>query len=79
MVSYYGLITGASDISLFIEHMDRGSLATVRAKNGRIPENILGEMTASTLDGLVYLYKEHKVMHRGNASGLFSAQLSSVI
>lgn len=65
IVSFHGAIFGEADLALCLEYMDRGSLETVMKRKGPLPEPILGQIIVSVLDGLVYLYAHHKIIHRG--------------
>jgi len=46
--------------------MDAGSLADIiRKTRGKgIPERVIGHMAAGLLNGLVYMNKEHHLLHR---------------
>ncbi|KAL7668217.1 hypothetical protein ACOME3_008929 [Neoechinorhynchus agilis] len=47
-----------------MEYMDGGSLDIMLRKVPRLPENILGYVTASVLEGLNYLREKHRIIHR---------------
>jgi len=66
------------DVCVCMEYMDVGSLDSIYKKYGPIPVDILGKITYSVLAGLVYLYDNHRIIHRDvkpsnilvNSSGL---------
>ena len=47
-----------------MEYMDGGSLDLILKHAGRIPEDILGKITAAVLRGLQYLREKHQIIHR---------------
>ena len=65
IVGFYGAFTSDGEISICMEYMDGGSLDLVLRKVNRIPENILGKITESVLNGLSYLREARQIMHRG--------------
>src|SRR5690349_18485269 len=45
--------------------MDGGTLASLVEKcGGKLPENVLGKLTAQLLQGLAYLHKTMHIIHR---------------
>lgn len=64
IVGFYGAFYSDGEISICMEYMDGGSLDLVLKKGGRIPEDILGEITNAVLKGLSYLRDKHAIMHR---------------
>jgi len=44
--------------------MDIGSFDTIAKKTGPISPEILGKITNSILNGLIYLYDTHRIIHR---------------
>jgi serine/threonine protein kinase len=48
-----------------MEYMDLGSLDWIYKKMGTLDEDIIAQITVSVLKGLVYLFDEHKIIHRG--------------
>lgn len=64
IVGFYGAFTGDGEISICMEYMDGGSLDLILKRAGRIPEPILGKITAAVLKGLSYLRDKHAIMHR---------------
>ncbi|RDD40670.1 Dual specificity mitogen-activated protein kinase kinase 5 [Trichoplax sp. H2] len=59
IISFYGAFFIENRIAMCTEYMDGGSLD----KYGKIPELVLGKVTASVVKGLVYLWNQ-KIMHR---------------
>ena len=47
--------------------MDVGSLEGVMHKQGPLPEPILATLTIGILNGLIYLFETHRIVHRGRA------------
>lgn len=43
------------------------SLDSIYRRHGPIEVDILGKITHAVLKGLVYLYDEHRIIHRGNS------------
>lgn len=64
IVHFHGAFLSTSEIHVCMEYMDVGSFDTIYPKVGTIPEDILGKVAASVLEGLVYLYKTYKIIHR---------------
>lgn len=64
IVGFYGAFYSDGEISICMEYMDGGSLDLVIKRYGRIPESILGRITASVLRGLAYLRDKHNIIHR---------------
>ncbi|CAH1407947.1 unnamed protein product [Nezara viridula] len=64
IVGFYGAFYSDGEISICMEYMDGGSLDLILKKAGRIPEPILGTITAAVLKGLSYLRDKHAIMHR---------------
>ena len=66
IVGYYGAFISQAnnEIVICMEHMDGRSLDVVLTHAGRIPEPIIGNISIAVLDGLLYLHKTHKIMHR---------------
>lgn len=48
-----------------MEYMDKGSLDGVYKKFGPIPIDVVALIALSVLEGLTYLYDEHRIIHRG--------------
>lgn len=66
IVGYYGAFISQAnnEIVICMEHMDGRSLDVVLTHAGRIPEPIIGNISIAVLEGLLYLHKTHKIMHR---------------
>ncbi|CAG0915172.1 unnamed protein product [Notodromas monacha] len=64
IVGFYGAFYSDGEISICMEYMDGGSLDLILRRAGRIPEDILGKITASVLKGLRYLREKHQIIHR---------------
>jgi serine/threonine protein kinase len=66
IVTFYGAFMHNDDISIMMEYMDLGTLESVYQKTGPVPERCVGKITSQLLQGLIYLYDHHKIVHRGN-------------
>ncbi|KAJ3097475.1 MAP kinase kinase (MEK) [Phlyctochytrium planicorne] len=64
IVSFYGAFMNENNISICMEFMDLGSLDRVYKVLTSLEEEVLGQITLSVIKGLVYLYDEHKIIHR---------------
>ncbi|KAI8590874.1 MAP kinase kinase (MEK) [Geranomyces variabilis] len=64
IVSFYGAYLNEGDLSICMEYMNLGSLDNIYKKIGPIPEDVIGKVTYAVLAGLVYLYKQHRIIHR---------------
>lgn len=64
IVGFYGAFYSDGEISICMEYMDGGSLDLILKRAGRIPEPILGKITAAVLKGLSYLRDKHAIIHR---------------
>lgn len=64
IVGFYGAFYSDGEISICMEYMDAGSLDLILKKAGKIPENILEQITSAVLRGLSYLRDKHAIMHR---------------
>ncbi|KAI8057246.1 kinase-like domain-containing protein [Syncephalis plumigaleata] len=64
IVTFYGAFLSEPDVCMCMEHMDVGSLDNIYRKHGAIPTPILGKITEAVLGGLVYLYEQHRIIHR---------------
>jgi mitogen-activated protein kinase kinase len=65
IVSFYGAFIHEQDINIMMEFMDMGTLDSLYTKNGPIPEKCVAVITSQLLSGLIYLYDNHKIVHRG--------------
>lgn len=64
IVSFYGAFLNEGDISICMEFMNCGSLDHVYKKTGKVGEDITAKIGHSTLLGLIYLFDEHRIIHR---------------
>lgn len=64
VVSFFGAFLHDQDIYIMMEYMDLGSLETIYKATGPIPEPIVGVIGLRVLQGLKYLYLNHKIVHR---------------
>ncbi len=65
IVAFYGAFMNSNDISIMMEYMDLGTLEGIYQKNGAVPEKAVATMASQLLQGLIYLYEHHKIVHRG--------------
>jgi mitogen-activated protein kinase kinase len=47
-----------------MEYMDCGSLDRIIKLSGPITESIIGQITEDVVEGLAYLYDQHRIIHR---------------
>ncbi|RDW42280.1 MAP kinase [Yarrowia lipolytica] len=66
IVSFYGAFINESsgDVVMCMEFMDCGSLDRIYKKAGPLTEEIVGHITVAVVEGLTYLYNEHRIVHR---------------
>ncbi|KAH6560437.1 hypothetical protein BASA50_009671 [Batrachochytrium salamandrivorans] len=64
IVSFYGAFLNEGDISICMEFMNCGSLDNIYKKTGPVSEDVTGKIAHAVLSGLVYLYDEHRIIHR---------------
>jgi len=64
IVSFYGAFLNESDVCVCMEYMNVGSLDGIYRHSGPIPVEILGKISHAVLMGLVYLYANHRIIHR---------------
>ncbi|KAI7869513.1 kinase-like domain-containing protein [Spinellus fusiger] len=65
IVSFYGAFMNGGDISMCMEYMDVGSLEKIYKASGPISNPVLKKITFAIVDGLIYLYDSHRIIHRG--------------
>lgn len=65
IVAFYGAFLEDVGINIMMEFMDFGTLESLYQKNGPIPETYVSVFTLQLLQGLIYLYEQHKIVHRG--------------
>jgi serine/threonine protein kinase len=63
IVRFYEAFHREGSIRILLEYMDCGSLDDVYRTVGKIPENVLSQITFQILQGLVYL-ESKKIVHR---------------
>lgn len=66
IVGFYNVVHSGNgtDINIYMEYMNGGSLNHVMKKVGRFSEDILGKVTIAVISGVKYLYEKHRVIHR---------------
>lgn len=64
IVGFYGSFIEESEINILMEHMDVGSLDSVLGRVNRIHESVCGVIGKKVIEGLHYLLKEFKIVHR---------------
>jgi len=64
IVGFYGVFCSDGEINICMENMDAGSLDLVLKRAGRIPEEMLGQVSKAVILGLQYLREKHKIIHR---------------
>ncbi|CCX33994.1 kinase-like domain-containing protein [Pyronema domesticum] len=64
IVSFYGAFLNEGDVVMCMEYMDCGSLDNIAKKIGPIRIDVLGKISEAVVEGLHYLYNEHKILHR---------------
>ncbi|KAI9032590.1 kinase-like domain-containing protein [Phycomyces nitens] len=67
IVSFYGAFMNGGDISMCMEYMDVGSLDKIYKESGPIPMDVLKKIAFAIVDGLIYLYDSHRIIHRGKS------------
>lgn len=65
IVSSFGAYILEPNICICMEYMDKGSFDGIYKRMGAIPIDMVGMVAANVLEGLVYLYDVHHIMHRG--------------
>lgn len=76
IIGYYGCFPVDVHVGIVMEYADLGyvlsqgeadsrSLDYIYRQTGAIPIDIVGKVAESVLRGLVYLYDEHRIIHRG--------------
>ncbi|XP_003384864.1 PREDICTED: dual specificity mitogen-activated protein kinase kinase 1-like [Amphimedon queenslandica] len=63
IVGFFGSFHVNNEISILMQHMDGGSLDLV-LNTGRIPVDMIGQITVAVLNGLKYLRDTHHIIHR---------------
>ncbi|KAF8333560.1 kinase [Cantharellus anzutake] len=64
IISFHGAYISDPHICICMEYMDKGSLDGVYKKFGPIPIDVVALISLAVLEGLTYLYDEHRIIHR---------------
>lgn len=64
IVSFFGAFVNQSSVVMCMEYMDCGSLDRIIKMDGPIAEDIIAKITQHVVEGLNYLYNEHRIIHR---------------
>ncbi|KAI9298333.1 Pkinase-domain-containing protein [Neoconidiobolus thromboides FSU 785] len=64
IISFYGAFNQKGNIALCLEFMDLGSFDNIYKKFGPIPTDVVGKVAIAVLNGLIYLYDSHRIIHR---------------
>ena len=65
IVSFYGAFLAEPNICICMEYMDRGSFDGIYKKMGAIDIAVVAKVALSVVEGLMYLYDVHRIIHRG--------------
>jgi mitogen-activated protein kinase kinase len=68
IIDFYGAFLADPNICMCIEFMDKGSLDGIYKKIGPIDIEVVGRIALAVLEGLMYLYDAHRIIHRGISS-----------
>lgn len=64
IIDFYGTFLNEGNVVICMEYADCGSLAHVFKITGSFPEFMLKHVAYSVLSGLIYLYDNHRIIHR---------------
>lgn len=64
IIEFYGTFLQEGNVVICMEYADCGSLAHVFKLTGPFPEFMLKHVAYSVLSGLIYLYDQHRIIHR---------------
>lgn len=64
IIEFYGTFLHEGNVVICMEYADCGSLAHVFKLTGPFPEFMLKHVAYSVLSGLIYLYEQHRIIHR---------------
>lgn len=64
IIEFYGTFMDEGNVVICMEYADCGSLAHVFKITGPFPEFMLKHVAYSVLSGLIYLYDNHRIIHR---------------
>ena len=65
IVSCFGSFLAEPNICICMEFMDKGSFDVIYKRIGAIDINVVCMVAHSVLEGLMYLYDVHRIIHRG--------------
>jgi hypothetical protein len=65
IVSCFGSFLAEPNICICMEFMDKGSFDVIYKSIGAIDMNVVCMVAHSVLEGLMYLYDVHRIIHRG--------------
>lgn len=65
IVSCFGSFLAEPNICICMEFMDKGSFDVIYKSIGAIDINVVCMVAHSVLEGLMYLYDVHRIIHRG--------------
>jgi mitogen-activated protein kinase kinase len=69
IIECYGSYLSDPNICICMEYMDKGSFDRIYKKIGPIGIEVVARVAMSVLEGLVYLYDVHRIIHRGEFHG----------
>ncbi|KAJ7222175.1 Pkinase-domain-containing protein [Mycena pura] len=64
IVSSYGAYLSEPNICICMEFMDKGSFDGIYKRIGAIDIKVVGRVAVAVVEGLRYLYDEHRIIHR---------------
>ncbi|ODQ77965.1 hypothetical protein BABINDRAFT_163016 [Babjeviella inositovora NRRL Y-12698] len=64
IIGFFGLFLSEGHVIICMEYIDCGSLDKVLRLSGPFPEFMLKQVCYCVLQGLIYLYDTHKIIHR---------------
>lgn len=65
IIDFHGAFLADPNICMCIEFMDKGSFDAIYKKVGGIDIEVVAHVAKAVLEGLVYLYDVHRIIHRG--------------
>lgn len=64
IIGFYGAFLNEGDVIICMEYVDCGSLDKILKRVGRFPEMVIAQVAFCVLNGLNYLYDNHRIIHR---------------
>ncbi|KAG7747630.1 hypothetical protein KL912_003002 [Ogataea haglerorum] len=64
IIGFYGAFLHEGDVVICMEYVDCGSLDKIFKLTGPFPDFMIKHIAYSVLSGLVYLYDNHRIIHR---------------